>query len=512
VRWSSSRRSGGSGRGRLRACATFLLAAVPAFGQQASYERKGNLVSFHAPAGNVELEWLSASTFRLQRCKLAACPTRAGIRERTAFTLEERPGALEFRTQFLRVRLDRTTATVTVVSRSNKTVLTEFSAGDGVFEAAAVEGERFYGLGPRPAKKLDLRGQKTIAARPLLISSAGYGIYFGAPAQYEYDLAHTVADRVKVSAPYARRTEYFFYYGPSIKEILEEHVRITGAIGQISPGQVEILPPDRLPKHATQIPSLPFEALVAYLHHASLSGVLTPAVSLASVDHPAALYFPLLSQLEAPVGKVEARNRWIPYLYTYLEEVTTRGLPLLRPLLMQYPDEPAMHENLSAFMLGDELLIPVAAHVELPKGLWTDLCTNERHTGRRNVEIPNPGACPLAHNGAIVPIQQGARMELHYFPRLGGEFFLSEDGEPNITQVHAGPAGEYLRLEIESRVSRTYEWVVHHVSAVEKIDCTGCAGPLGDTRYDEKLKNYRVSINAAANSDIILNITLKEPL
>jgi hypothetical protein len=460
----------------------------------------------------VEVEWLSASTFRLQRCKLAACPTRPGIKERIAFTIEELPGAFEFRTQFIRVRVDRTTATVAVVSRSNKTVLTEVSATEGLFEAIAVEGERFYGLGPRPAQKLDLRGQKTIAARPLLISSAGYGLYFGVPAQYEYDLGHSVADRLKVFAPYPQRTEYFFYYGPSIKEILEEHLRITGAIGPISPGQVEILPPDRLPKHATQVPPLPFEALVAYLHHASLSAVLTPAVDLSRVNHPAALYLPLLSNSRAPAEKAEARNRWIPYLYTYLEEATTRGLPLFRPLLMQHPDEPSMHENQSAFMLGDELLIPVAERVELPKGLWTDLCTNERHTGRHSVEIVNPGACPLVHNGAIVPVQEGARMELHYFPRLGGEFFLSEYGEPNITQVHAGPAGEYLRLEIESRVSRTYEWVVHHVSAVDKIECTGCVAPLGEARYDEKLRNYHVRVNALANSDIILNITLKEPL
>ena len=207
-----------------------------------------------------------------------------------------------------------------------------------------------------------------------------------------------------------------------------------------------------------------------------------------------------------------ARNRWLPYLFTYLDEAQSRGLPMLHPLPMQYPDDPASSSDTSAFLIGDELLIPTASRVRLPMGLWTDLCTNMRHRGRQVIDVGKPGECPLAHNGAIVPIDAEDRIELHYFPRLAAEFFLVEPGETRVTQVHAGPAGDYLRLEIESRVSRTYEWVVHHVSPVEKIECTGCAAPPSGARYDAKSGNYHVTVQAAARSDIILNLSLQDSL
>ena len=128
------------------------------------------------------------------------------------------------------------------------------------------------------------------------------------------------------------------------------------------------------------------------------------------------------------------------------------------------------------------------------------------------MEVANPGGCPLAHNGTVVPIavSEGV-MELHYFPRLGGEFFISEPGIVPISQAHAGPAGDYLRLEVESRVVREYEWVVHHVTPAIETRCTGC-GTAPVTSYEEAKGLLRVRVKSPANSDLILNISLKEPL
>jgi hypothetical protein len=223
------------------------------------------------------------------------------------------------------------------------------------------------------------------------------------------------------------------------------------------------------------------------------------------------MYFPLVTHPKATANAIAMRNRWLPYLFTYLDEAQSRGLPMLRPLAMQYPDDPASWTETSAFFLGDELLIPTGPQVRLPMGTWTDLCTNTRHQGRQVIEVDKPGECPLVHNGALIPIDAGGRIELHYFPRLAAEFFLSETGDTRVTQAHAGPAGEYLRLEIESRVARTYEWVVHHVSPVEKVVCTGCVTPPGNPHYDERAGNYHVSVNSPAHSDIILNLSLRKP-
>src|SRR5688572_16808423 len=167
------------------------LAAPVVFAQTPTYQRRHNIVSFDSPAGAVELEWLTTSTFRLQRCRQAPCPTRPGLKDGIAFTVAEQPGALDLRTRHLTVRLDRLTGTVQVRNRAGKTILTELNSGTGLFHAAATGGERYYGLGARTSPQLDLRGGTIEATHPLLISSAGYGIYFSVPVNYSFDLAHS---------------------------------------------------------------------------------------------------------------------------------------------------------------------------------------------------------------------------------------------------------------------------------------------------------------------------------
>src|SRR5437016_1799982 len=73
----------------------------------------------------------------------------------------------------------------------------------------------------------------------------------------------------------------------------------------------------------------------------------------------------------------------------------------------------------------------------------------------------------FARNGSIVPLDSAAGMALHYFPKLGAEFFLIDS--EGWTQVHAAPAGDVMRLQIESKKAREYEWVVHHVERPAKV-------------------------------------------
>jgi hypothetical protein len=158
------------------------------------------------------------------------------------------------------------------------------------------------------------------------------------------------------------------------------------------------------------------------------------------------------------------------------------------------------------FMIGDELLFSAGPGTYLPQGTWTDLCTGKSYPGRRVIRRDGTGPCPLTKNGMIVPIDAGGAVELHYFPRLAAEFFLAEPNDELSTQVHAAPAGDYLRLEIESRADRDYEWVVHHISEPLRID------PATAWRYDPQSRVLRVRVRAPADSDVILNIALKEPL
>ena len=99
---------------------------------------------------------------------------------------------------------------------------------------------------------------------------------------------------------------------------------------------------------------------------------------------------------------IEERYKLMPYLYTLADEASRTGLPLLRPLLLEFPDAAPDHHPLdldgagaSEFMLGPDLLIAPGPYmdaldaytVELPSTGWYNYWTGER--------IPAPPAKTL---------------------------------------------------------------------------------------------------------------------
>jgi len=482
------------------------------FAALTSWNLRNNTASLSLPIGSAELEFLSPSTFRLQRCFTDNCVSRKPYSaEAVAFTFSEDDKAITFRTAYIAVHLDKSNAVVCVDSLKGKRLLSELplSPGGAYIRVAAGE-EKLYGLGSRSSTPLDLRGQTIETNRALLTSSAGFGQFFSVPTSYTFDLARSHRSQIHVRARVADRFEYFFYYGPSPKEILEEHLEVTGAI-PVEPFHVGILRESQLPRHATILPRLSLADSVAQLQHAAFSAVLAPAVDLGRLREPLAAYFPLAftsapESLPSPIRRI--RRSLEPYLYTYLKEARDRGVPILRPMAMQYHSDPTAVSRTSQFMLGDEMLLTSIRELYLPQGLWTNLSTNGIHRGRQVLYLSDsPEPQIFAHNGTIVPLLRPDNViELHYLPRLGAEFFLAEPGDEHPTQVHAAPAGDILRLEIEPRATHEFEWIIHHVSPVEKIE------PRIPYRYDEARRNLHIRVKAPADADIILNISLKEPL
>ena len=188
-----------------------------------------------------------------------------------------------------------------------------------------------------------------------------------------------------------------------------------------------------------------------------------------------------------------------------------KGYPIWHPLPFQFPDDPECARHADEFMLGDEMLIaPIVEpgnrrSVYLPQGVWTNLSTNEVQPGRRTITIDTAELPVFARNGTIIPLDSDGGIALHYFPTLAAEFFLAETNPDDWTQVHAAPAADVMRLEIESRKTRDYQWVVHHV---EKPTDVGFAGkPLSTWSYDATRKNLQVRVHVKEGEDSIVNIT-----
>jgi alpha-glucosidase len=76
---------------------------------------------------------------------------------------------------------------------------------------------------------------------------------------------------------------------------------------------------------------------------------------------------------------LKLRYRLLPFLYTTLEEAHRTGVPLFRPLLLNFQDDPTALNLDDEFMVGDALLAAPVVHsgergreVYLPRGQWYD--------------------------------------------------------------------------------------------------------------------------------------------
>jgi alpha-D-xyloside xylohydrolase len=134
-------------------------------------------------------------------------------------------------------------------------------------------------------------------------------------------------------------------------------------------------------------------------------------------DHPVA---PVDAWLDADTlhafrDAARIHNSLVPYLYTYAEEASRTGVPLMRFLALETPDDPRAWAEEQSFFLGPSLLVaPVTERgattrtVYLPAGEWVDYWTGDRHPGRRRVTVAAPldgGRAPVfVRAGAILPL------------------------------------------------------------------------------------------------------------
>jgi alpha-D-xyloside xylohydrolase len=81
------------------------------------------------------------------------------------------------------------------------------------------------------------------------------------------------------------------------------------------------------------------------------------------------------------------RSRLVPYLVSHGWAASDTGTPLMRPMVMEFPDDPASHAFDLQYCLGRELLVsPVVAAdgwvtTYLPPGRWMDWWSKAVHQG-----------------------------------------------------------------------------------------------------------------------------------
>jgi len=110
---------------------------------------------------------------------------------------------------------------------------------------------------------------------------------------------------------------------------------------------------------------------------------------------------------------LKLRYQLLPFLYTTLEEAHRTGVPLFRPLVLNYQDDLNTQNLDDQFMVGNDLLVaPVMKPdvtrrlVYLPAGTWYDYWTNRKYEGGTTISVDAPlDIVPMfVRGGAIIPM------------------------------------------------------------------------------------------------------------
>ncbi len=106
----------------------------------------------------------------------------------------------------------------------------------------------------------------------------------------------------------------------------------------------------------------------------------------------------------------EMKYKLMPYIYAQAKECTERGLPMLRALCIEFPNDPGAWGVEDQYMFGSQLLVAplmengTQRNVYLPSGKWIDYQDGKVYNGGWNtIKAGHIPAVILVRDGAVIP-------------------------------------------------------------------------------------------------------------
>jgi len=248
---------------------------------------------------------------------------------------------------------------------------------------------------------------------------------------------------------------------------------------------------------------------------------------------------------------VELRYRLLPYLYTSIEEMTRTGVPLVRPLFFEFPDDELLAGTDTEFFFGPDILVSpqlfemLDTHsVTLPAGDWYDFWTGAKVTAP--MFTPNTGGAPVRNPlkvkialdqlplyvrpGAIIPMQplvqstaekpQGP-LELRVYPgpdcrgsvyQDDGNSFRYQQGEFFRQAFTCAPQSGSVAVRfgnVEGSFTPWWESVAVTIVGTEKqpasVTVGGSAVSPSQQRFDAQQKTFTVTVpKPAPGSEVVV--------
>ena len=206
------------------------------------------------------------------------------------------------------------------------------------------------------------------------------------------------------------------------------------------------------------------------------------------------------------------RSSLIPYLYSHAHIAHTTGMPLIRPMALEFPDERGAARSVKQYMLGGELLVTAFAETaHLPKGVWYDFWTGERVRGGRAVNITPPenrGGGLFVRGNAILPLgpvteyvgqKTNAGYTIHIYLEDGGKAAFSvydddgvsfeyEQGKFSLHTITAARKGGNVTISLPAGL-QVDAIILHAEKPPAKVAVDGVAVPFAASGKN----SYRLS-------------------
>ncbi|MFD7902397.1 alpha-xylosidase [Kitasatospora sp. NPDC059747] len=165
------------------------------------------------------------------------------------------------------------------------------------------------------------------------------------------------------------------------------------------------------------------------------------------------------------------KHRLAPYLQRAAQQAHATGVPVMRAMVLEFPDDPAVGTLDRQYLLGDDLLVaPVftedgTVEYYVPEGAWTNVLTGDQVTGPRWVrEQHGFHTLPLlARPDSVIPLAvddqrpvsawaEGVELRVHAFAD-GAERTVvipRGDGPGETARFHLRRTGDRLKVTTDS--------------------------------------------------------------
>jgi alpha-glucosidase len=222
---------------------------------------------------------------------------------------------------------------------------------------------------------------------------------------------------------------------------------------------------------------------------------------------------------------IEERYRLLPYIYTSMEETSRTGVPLMRPMFLEFPADQNLETIDTEYMFGPDLLVAPKQQdtaggydVTFPSGIWYDYWSGQQVQGSRLRVDPTISELPVyVRGGAIVPkapvvqnVDETPRgpleLDVYAGPDCRGSLYFDDGDTLNYTRreyfrqdftCNAQPDG--LSLRLGSRTGTFQPWwksiavkVVGAPHAPANVTVDG--KPVTNWRFEDSSKSITLEI------------------